>query len=100
MPGVTRLEAIIANLVVMAASIKPCSTSFRHTAARWMRSKGVNPWEVKAQLGPSAPGMAVTELYVSHSPDYLANAVRLSMSFWHTCPLAYQKLASRMCGKC
>ena len=60
-----------------AAKVKRCSTySFRHTAARWMRSKGVNPWEVQAQLGHSAPGLAVTERYASHSPDYLANAVR------------------------
>ena len=59
------------------AGIERCSSySFRHTAARWMRRKGVPPWEVAAQLGHSmGKQYAVSERYAAYSPDYLASAV-------------------------
>jgi integrase len=50
--------------------------SLRHTAARWMRQRGVPPWEVSAQLGHRLPGYSMTERYTAHSPDYLAEAVK------------------------
>jgi integrase len=50
--------------------------SLRHTMARWMRFKGVPPWEVAAQLGHSMPQFSMSERYTGHSPDYLQNAVK------------------------
>jgi integrase len=60
------------------AKVKRCSTySFRHTAARWMRMKGVPPWQVAAQLGHSmGQQYAITERYAAYSPDYLCEAVK------------------------
>jgi integrase len=59
------------------AKVKRCSPySFRHTAARWMRRSGVQPWEVAAQLGHSVgKAYAVSERYAAYSPDYLSGAV-------------------------
>ena len=60
------------------AGVERCSMySFRHTAAKWMRTQGVQPWEVSAQLGHSAGKQySVTERYAAFSPDYLSGAVR------------------------
>ena len=59
------------------AGVRRCSPySFRHTAARWMRTRGVPPWEVAAQLGHSGgKEYAITERYAFYSPDYLSAAV-------------------------
>lgn len=46
--------------------------SLRHTAARWMRSKGVTMDDVALQLGHKRLG--VTETYTAFSPDYLKAA--------------------------
>lgn len=61
------------------ANVERCSSySFRHTAARWMRQKGVPPWEISAQLGHSAGKQyTVTERYAPHSPEHLSRAVKV-----------------------
>lgn len=40
-----------------------------------MRIKGVPAWEVDEQLGHKTTGFQITEIYTSHSPDYLEKAV-------------------------
>lgn len=49
--------------------------SFRRTMARYMRIKGVPAWELAEQLGHRSTGYQITEIYTSHSPDYLEGAV-------------------------
>jgi len=49
--------------------------SIRRTMARFMRQQGVPAWEVAEQLGHKSTGYRITELYTSHSPDYLEKAV-------------------------
>lgn len=51
--------------------------SIRRTMARFLRMEGVSAWQVAEQLGHSghATGMHITELYTSHSPDFLQEAV-------------------------
>ncbi len=46
--------------------------SLRHTAARWMRARGVSLDDVALQLGHKRLG--VTETYTAFSPDYLKGA--------------------------
>jgi hypothetical protein len=42
-----------------------------------MRTRGVPPWEVAAQLGHSGgKEYAITERYAFYSPDYLSGAVK------------------------
>jgi len=62
--------------------------SFRRTMARNLRIKGVPAWEVAEQLGHRT-GYQVTELYTSHSPDYLSKAVKAIDDFFGelTCEL-------------
>jgi len=50
--------------------------SIRHTMARWLREQSVPAWEVAEQLGHRGNGYRVTEIYTSHSPDYLEQAVK------------------------
>jgi len=49
--------------------------SFRRTMARYLRMKGVPAWELAEQLGHRSTGYQITELYTSHSPDYLHRAM-------------------------
>lgn len=56
--------------------------SFRRTMARYMRIKGVPAWEVAEQLGHKTTGYQITEIYTSHSPDYLEKAVAAIDSFF------------------
>jgi integrase len=48
--------------------------SLRHTAARWMRMKGVPMEQVAGQLGHAMPRFAMSERYAPHAPDYLKEA--------------------------
>jgi integrase len=45
--------------------------SLRHSAARWMRSKGVPMEQVSGQLGHAMPGFSMTEIYAPSDPAYL-----------------------------
>jgi hypothetical protein len=54
--------------------------SWRHTLARWMRSCGVDKWEVQGQLGHRG---GVTERYAEYAPDYQAKATAAIESFWN-----------------
>jgi len=67
--------------------------SFRRTMARNLRIKGVPAWEVAEQLGHRT-GYQVTELYTSHSPDYLNQAVKAIDDFFGelTCELRVKNL--------
>lgn len=50
--------------------------SLRHTGGRYMRSRGVQPWEASAQLGHLAREAPTLEQhYAPASPDYLAGAL-------------------------
>jgi len=62
--------------------------SFRRTMARNLRIKGVSAWEVAEQLGHRT-GFQITELYTSHSPDYLSKAKEAIDDFFDelTCEL-------------
>lgn len=50
--------------------------SIRHTMAREMRKRGVDAWQVAAQLGHKLPGMRTTEIYTAFSPDYLKQSTQ------------------------
>ena len=67
--------------------------SFRRTMARNLRIKGVPAWEVAEQLGHRTE-YQVTELYTSHSPDYLNQAVKAIDDFFGelTCELRVRNL--------
>ena len=49
--------------------------SLRHTLARWLRSRGVEAWQVSAQLGHRKEGASTTEIYAAYDPAYLSDAV-------------------------
>lgn len=68
--------------------------SMRRTMARWLRLQGVPAWEVAEQLGHSATGYRITELYTSHSPDYLEKSVAAIDLFFGelTCELRVTEL--------
>ena len=51
-------------------------SSFRRTLARYLRIKGVPACELAEQLGHKSTEYQITEIYISHSPDYLNNAVK------------------------
>ena len=67
--------------------------SFRRTMARNLRIKGVPAWEVAEQLGHRTE-YQVTELYTSHSPDYLNQAVKAIDDFFGelTCEMRVKNL--------
>jgi integrase len=48
--------------------------SLRHTAARWLRMKGVPMEQVAGQLGHTIPSFAMSERYAPHDPAHLAQA--------------------------
>jgi hypothetical protein len=54
--------------------------SWRHTLSRWMRSHGVDKWEVQGQLGHRG---GVTERYAEYAPDYQAKATAAIELFWN-----------------
>ncbi|MEA2829489.1 MAG: hypothetical protein QOF22_237, partial [Bradyrhizobium sp.] len=64
------------------AGLDPSVTlySWRHTLSRWMRSRGVDKWEVQGQLGHRG---GVTERYAEYAPDYQAKATAAVESFWN-----------------
>lgn len=68
--------------------------SFRRTMARYMRIKGVPAWEVAEQLGHRSTGYQITEIYTSHSPDYLLKAEKAIDDFFDelTCELRVKNL--------
>lgn len=49
--------------------------SFRKTVAKWLRTCGVEPWHVSAQLGHRRQGSEITEIYAPNDPAYLATAL-------------------------
>lgn len=61
--------------------------SVRHTMARWLRSQGVDAWQVSAQLGHRMQGLAITERYAVFSPDHLAESVRAIDAYYEALSL-------------
>ena len=59
------------------------------------RTQGVPAWEVAEQLGHKSTGYRITELYTSHSPDYLEKAAELIDVFFGrlTCELRVSDLS-------
>ena len=55
--------------------------SIRRTMSMYLREQSVPAWEVAAQLG-HASGFRTTEIYTSHSPDYLQYAVKAIDSYF------------------
>ena len=64
------------------AGLDPSVTlySWRHTLSRWMRSRGVDKWEVQGQLGHRG---GVTERYAEFAPDYQVKATAAIETFWN-----------------
>lgn len=50
-------------------------SSIRHTIARHLRAEGIKAWHVSAQLGHSAKGSEITEIYAPNDPNYLDNCL-------------------------
>ena len=69
--------------------------SIRRSMARFMRTQGVPAWEVAEQLGHKSTGYRITELYTSHSPDYLEKAAESIDVFFGqlTCELRVSDLS-------
>lgn len=51
-------------------------SSIRHTMAKWLRSQGVEAWAVSAQMGHSAKGHDITEIYAPSDPAYLVGTLK------------------------
>ncbi len=64
--------------------------------ARWLREQSVPAWEVAEQLGHRGSRYRVTEIYTSHSPDYLEQAVKAIDAYFVrlTCELRVNSLDS------
>lgn len=45
--------------------------SLRHSAAKWLRSQSVSPWEVAALLGHSMSGRTITEIYATADMQHM-----------------------------
>jgi len=49
--------------------------SLRHTLARWLRSQGVEAFQVSSQLGHKTEGASTTEIYAPYDPSFLSTSV-------------------------
>ena len=49
--------------------------SLRHTLARWLRSQGVEAFQVSSQLGHRTEGASTTEIYAPYDPSFLSASV-------------------------
>ncbi len=49
--------------------------SVRHGMAKWLRTCGVAPWDLSAQMGHKRKGSETTEIYASFDPSYLSEAL-------------------------
>ena len=55
---------------------------FRRTIVRYLRIKGIPAWELAEQLRHKSTGYQITEIYTSHSPDYLERSVSAIEDFF------------------
>ena len=49
--------------------------SLRHTLARWLRSQGVEAFQVSSQMGHRTIGASTTEIYAPYDPAFLSTSV-------------------------
>lgn len=63
--------------------------SLRHTVARYLRTEGVDAWQVSSLLGHRRVGFEMSERYTAHSPDYQKDAAA-----------ALDRLVSFLLGAC